>query len=243
MRSGLARTLVLVALPLLAACAAQRAKVPSMEPVAPLEDYIAKVRQASVMARAATAKTSLPTAERFDSELAGALAALHVFPSPERHVQVAAAYGRLGISDKAHEHFSLAAAADPRNASAYDGLARLWRDWGFSGRALPHAHRAVYYAPRSPEARNTLGTVLHRLGQYGEARRQYGEALTLDPAAAYALNNICALDLLEGRPDAAAAACSQALALDPGLVVAQQNLQRSNQSLALADAESQNARH
>jgi len=198
----------------------------------PLEAYIDQVRRATGIAIASRPRSVMPTAESSDPELSRALSAVRMFPSSERHLEVGLAYQRLGILDKAHEHFSLAAGIDPRNAMAHAARARVWRDVGLLGRALADAHRAVFHAPDCPVAHNTLGTVLQALGRWVEARAEYDRTVALHPGAAYALNNLCSLDLLEGEPARAARTCQQALALQPSLDAARQNLDRANAALA-----------
>jgi Flp pilus assembly protein TadD len=167
---------------------------------------------------------NLVLAEKADSALRAALDELARGKTAARHIAVAGAYRRLGIRDLAFDHFTAAIALDPESGAAYDGLARLWRDWGWPGEGLADAHRAVYYRPRSAIAHNTLGTVLQALGQLVEARKAYLTAAALDPGAAWALNNLCSVDLALGRPAAAAAACRKALGLDPALLAARRNL-------------------
>jgi Flp pilus assembly protein TadD len=145
-------------------------------------------------------------------------------PTAANHRAVAAQYLRHGIKDVAHEHFSAAVKLDPRDAAAWDGLARIWRDWGFSNAALPDATRAVYFAPHSPVVHNTLGTVLQALGRRAEARAEYERALALDATAVYALTNLCYGWALEGEADKAANACREALRLQPDMEAARNNL-------------------
>ena len=57
--------------------------------------------------------------------------------------------------DAAYRHFNRALALNPRDAAAYEGLARVWRDWGLPQLALGDAHRATFFAPQSASARNT----------------------------------------------------------------------------------------
>ena len=74
-------------------------------------------------------------------------------------------YRERGVLDAAYRNFNRAIALNPRDAAAYEGLARVWRDWGLPALALGDAYRATYYAPQSASARNTYGTVMQALGQ------------------------------------------------------------------------------
>jgi tetratricopeptide (TPR) repeat protein len=226
----------LVAAALVTGCAPRRgplvagpagpARASDSHPPAPasLEEYIARVRDLTAEARAARPPRPLRLVELTDARLREAIARLGTEPTGPRHHEVAAAYLEAGIRDRAFDHLRAAARLDPSDAAAWDGMARIWRDWGLSRLGLADAHRAVFFRPDSPAARNTLGTLLHTLGSYAEARRAYEQALALDAGAAYALANLCSLDLTEHRPADAAARCRAALALDATLGQARVNL-------------------
>lgn len=172
-----------------------------------------------------------PTLESTDQKLAAALFALASAPSAAAHLNVAERYLELGVTDAAFDHFFEARRLDRTDAAAYEGLARLWRDWGFPQLGLPDASRAVYYAPSSPTAHNTLGTLLAAMGRGADARRSYERTIALDPQAAYAWNNLCHLSIAEGEPARAVDECRAALALDPGLGPARDNLARAARRL------------
>jgi tetratricopeptide (TPR) repeat protein len=135
-------------------------------------------------------RTALPSLEATDATLIAALRDLQAGKSAPRHVAVGDAYRRLGVLDLAVEHYEAAKSLDRRAASAYDGLARVWRDVRRPDFGLPEATRAVHYAPGSPEALNTLGTVLFALGDLVEARKAFEKALAIDPSAGYARQNV-----------------------------------------------------
>jgi len=187
-----------------------------------LEGFMSKVRARSAMARPRTTREL--TVEAHDVAITAALITVNARPTAANHRAVAAHYLRLGIKDAAHEHFSAAVKLDSKDAASWDGLARIWRDWGFPNLALPDASRAVYYAPESPVVHNTLGTILQALGRRVEARAQYEKALAVDATAAYALTNLCYGWALEGDSDKAANACRQALRLKPNMEAARNNL-------------------
>jgi Tfp pilus assembly protein PilF len=164
------------------------------------------------------------TVETSNAALTAALLGVKAHPSAATHRAAAAEYLQLGISDVAHEHFTAAVKLDPKDAASWDGLARIWRDWGFPNLALPDATRAVYYAPDSPIVHNTLGTVFQALGRRAEARAQYERSLAVDASATYALTNLCYGWVLEGEAGKAADACRQALRLKPDMEAARNNL-------------------
>jgi Flp pilus assembly protein TadD len=147
--------------------------------------------------------------------LAAARLRVSLAPTPENHRALADLYMQLGIHDAAYDQYEAVLRRRPRDAGASDGLARIWRDWGYPATALPHAHRAVYFAPRSAAAQNTLGTVFLRLGRSASAERAFTRALQLSPSAPYALNNLCYAAVVRGEPDLAIARCERALQLTP----------------------------
>jgi tetratricopeptide (TPR) repeat protein len=211
---------------LLTACGAHRParSVPEQAAVAPdsLEVAIGKIRRLSVAA--VPKRNAVATVETQNAEVRTALEALQRGATPERHRRVADAYRSVGILDLAYDHFVAARDLDSRDAAAYDGLARIWRDWGLPHLGLADARRALYYAPQSAAAHNTFGTLLQALGQRTEARRAFERALALDPGAAYAWTNLCYQSFQAGDFVGAAASCRRALTVDPGLAAAHNNL-------------------
>jgi Flp pilus assembly protein TadD len=258
-RRSIRRFVQLVAVAVLAtavlpACAARSratATVPpsAVAPPAPessLGEYISKIRHLSTTARPVpkTKTMSVPTLESRDRALAAALAHLRVEPSAEAYLAVGEEYRSHGVLDSAYKHFNAAVRLDPRNADAYEGLARTWRDWGLPALALSDASRARFYAPASASVHNTLGTILQALGRPLDARQAYERALTLESHATYAMSNLCYLSFLEGQMERAIDECRRAVALDPALKSAHYNLalayagtgamDRARQSLAAA---------
>jgi tetratricopeptide (TPR) repeat protein len=157
-------------------------------------------------------RAALPTAETSDEGLRAALLAAGSRPTADAHISIAAAYARLRVFDLAMEHFDRALEQNPRSAAAYDGRARIWRDWKIPGYAVGDAHRAVYLAPRSAAARNTLGTVLMLVGACRGAEAAYERALALDPSADWAASN---LDQVKAMRRAGSPACRD-IAADHG---------------------------
>jgi len=162
--------------------------------------------------------------EASSAALAGALAGNADAPTAQSEVTLAQAYMSHGVLDKASEHFGAAARLDPREGAAWDGLARVWREWGFPQVGLGDAYRAVYASPANPAVRNTLGTILQALGKGSDARARFAQAAALDPRAAYALNNLCYSWLREANAEAAVVECTRALEIDSDLVAARANL-------------------
>lgn len=194
-----------------------------------LESYIGRVRALASQARPRPNLTAL-TVESWDPRLSAALIGLTAEPTAAQHRRVAFEYRRLGILDQAHAHLTAAVRLDAGDAAAFDGLARIWRDWGFPELGLPDAYRAVHLAPTSAAAANTLGTLLQAAGRTRDASHWYGRALELNPDAAYAANNVCYASIVT-RQEGAVATCERAVALAP-----QSKGARNNLALAYAAA-------
>jgi tetratricopeptide (TPR) repeat protein len=189
-----------------------------------MSDFMRKVRHLSANARPVTAKDAAETLETRDPGIAAELLRLSSAPTAAGHMALGERYRERGVLDAAYRHFNHAIALNRRDATAHEGLARVWRDWGLPQLALGDAHRAAFYAPQSAAARNTYGTVMQALGRYDEARAAYELASWLDPKAGYAVNNLCYLAFLGGRMDTAIETCTRALKLDPSLTAARNNL-------------------
>ena len=166
------------------------------------------------------ASNLLPTIETRDRALSAALLRLAIAPTAEAQCAVADRYRVLGILDMAYDHYLRASQMDRTDAVAYEGLARIWRDWGFPALGAADASRAVFYAPASASAHNTWGTVLTATGHRVDARREYEQAILLDPGAAYAWSNLCYLSFLDGDDARASDECRMALSVDSGLAAA-----------------------
>ncbi len=172
--------------------------------------FAAEMAKAKALAAAASRKAPEGTAavlEQQIPELSAARAALASAPTALNHQRVAQMYAKLGVLDAAYNHFTAAVGLDRKDASAYDGRARVWRDWGFPAMGLADAHHAIFYAPTSPAPQNTLGTLLLKLGLYADARAAFERALALAPDAPYVRANLCHLSLLQSSQDVPAEGC------------------------------------
>jgi len=167
-------------------------------------------RQKSFASGATMLEESLPA-------LGSAQARFSAEPTVRHEVDLAQALREAGILDQAYDHFAAAARREPREAAAWDGLARVWRDWGYPGLALGDAHRAVFADPGSPVVRNTLGTILQLLGRIDQAREQFDRAVALEPGAGYAHYNVGVACMAQRQYAAAADAFERAAALDASL--------------------------
>jgi tetratricopeptide (TPR) repeat protein len=162
--------------------------------------------------------------ERTNQAIAIAKLRLSVAPTADSHRDLADMYAQLGVDDIAFDHYEATLRLARHDAGAADGLARIWRDWGYPDRALPYAYRAVYDAPRSAAAQNTLGTVLLRLGYIDAAEQSFSRALDFAPSASYALNNLCYAAVMRGLPNEAVRRCEQARVSAPKSATALNNL-------------------
>jgi Flp pilus assembly protein TadD len=198
-------------------------------PAPGLQEVTRKIRELQERATPQPKTSLLPTLESQNQELATALMRVALSPSAESHRLAAAAYLEAGVADYAFRHYQRALRSAPCDSASFEGLARIWRNWGRPDLGLADAHRAIYCRPHSVSAYNTLGTLLEALGQRSEARTALEFALSLDPNAAFVHNNLCFIAIRAGEGAAAQSACERALELEPGMVTA-----RTNLSLALA---------
>jgi Flp pilus assembly protein TadD len=189
-----------------------------------LSEYMQKVRHLSVNARPLSRNEAAETLETRDPAIAAELLLVSSQPTAERYRSLAERYRERGVLDAAYRNFNRAIALNPRDGAAYEGLARVWRDWNLPTLALADAYRATYFAPQSASARNTYGTVMQALGHNDLARVAYEAASRLEPQAAYAVNNLCYLAFVEGRLDTAIETCRKALEIDPTMTAARNNL-------------------
>lgn len=158
---------------------------------------------------------SAATLEASDPLLTGALLQVAVERSAAHLLAAAHRYYQLRIRDRAMDLYSETIRRDPRLASAYDGRARVLRDWGLLEQAMGDAYRATYFAPASGEAWNTLGTILQAMDRLADARTAFTRATTASEHAAYAWNNLCYLSFTSGQMAQAYTECSTALVEDP----------------------------
>jgi tetratricopeptide (TPR) repeat protein len=165
-------------------------------PVSPLRAPSADaIRKAELAARAARAPApAVATIELRNRALRDALSSLRTAPTVLAYLHVAEEYRRAGVLDQAFDYFDEALKRAPRLAAAYDGRARVWRDWHIPAAGLGDSARAVYYAPRSASAHNTHGTLLLAIGECAAARNAFQKAIDLDPEATYAKANLHAVN-------------------------------------------------
>ena len=177
---------------------------PAPEPVT----VAAPPRPAATVVTATTLESTSPL-------LRTRLAALAASPTPEAHLDVADAYARYRVHDRAYDHLAAGLVRYPHHVGLHDAVARLWRDWGLPERALRHAHLAVRYGPDSAAAHTTLGSVLWALASRDEAAQQFARAFALAPSAAYTRRNWCTAVEALGRPRPFACDVPYAVATSP----------------------------
>ena len=193
-------------------------------PAATVEQQSGQTSAKPATATAAHRPGAAVNVETQDPRLAGALVLAAAVRTPENLVAVAYRYQQLRILDKALDYYSAAVAIDPKNAPAYDGRARIWRDWGRLNEALGDATRSTFISPDDAVGWNTMGTVLQRLNRRREARDAFTRSIALAPGEPHAWNNLCYMSILEARVEDGILECSSALAVAPEFVAAANNL-------------------
>lgn len=192
--------------------------------------------------RAKTSTVGAELAEHWSPAVGVARARYANAPTTRNEVELAHAYYSMGILDQAYDYYAEAARRDPREAAAWDGLARIWRDWGYPSLGLGDAHRAVWASPRSPIVHNTLGTVLARLGKHHEASLAFARAVFLDPSAGYAYYNLAMAFEATGQQVEATRALERAAALGSSIHAADEQGGGAAQP-AMAAAAGKGGRH
>ena len=165
-------------------------------PVSPRSSFSADaIRKAEVAARAARAPVPLvATIELRNSDLSDALSALRSDPTAFAYLHVAEEYRRAGVLDQALDYFDEALKRAPRLAAAYDGRARIWRDWHIPGlgsviQLALCTTRPGRPRPTTRRVRCSSPSVIAPLP--GSA---FQKAIDLDPAATYAKTNLQAVN-------------------------------------------------
>jgi Flp pilus assembly protein TadD len=179
-------------------------------PQAGLQEFARKVR--ALQSHAQPKSTLLPSIETQNPAIQKALLLLAIHETAAEHRELAYAYRAAGVTDFALRHFQRAAALEPCDAAAYDGMARVWRDSGLPGLALGDSYRAIHCDSASAEMYNTLGTVFIALGQERNARVAFQHALAVNPRAGFALNNMCYMEVVAGHLSEAERLCRAAVA-------------------------------
>ena len=121
----------------------------------------------------------------------------------ENKVRLAQAYCAAGHPRTTRTSTSAEAARlDPHESAAWDGLARIWRDWGFPAVA---PGRCLSGGVRSPDVTHPRTTrsarSCRRWARGGRPASSSRQALALDPAAAYAPEQPLLLVADGGRRD------------------------------------------
>ena len=138
---------------------------------------------------------------RVESRAAGCTFRVMLSPTAGHHMQVASAYRKIGIFDKALR----LSRAQPRAERLGPTTSRcawrgLWRDWGNPGAGLAHAYQAVCLRARVARGPEHAG---HRCCSIWAIAptpaRDSRRAVRLDSMAAYALDNLCTVHMAEGR--------------------------------------------
>jgi tetratricopeptide (TPR) repeat protein len=121
----------------------------------------------------------------------------------EPHFRLAEYYMRYQIFDKAYDEYWKAIEMDSSNEAYWDGVGRLYREWGHPQLGIAILHQALQRKPESATTWNTLGTLYDKLGDGEQARQCYLKALALNPELDFVQSNLCYNYLQEGKLDQA----------------------------------------
>jgi Tfp pilus assembly protein PilF len=140
-------------------------------------------------------------------------------------LQLADRYQQLGYSELAIEHYRLASARFPQDASVAMKLAKSLRDFNHIEDAIGVLANFCDKNPAPPpDLLSLFGILRDDAGHYAEAEKSYRAALNGAPKLAYLHNNLGYNLLLQGRAKEAADEFREALALEPHSRLANDNL-------------------
>jgi tetratricopeptide (TPR) repeat protein len=179
----------------------------------------------AVKAKTRTNITNPDVLEQKHPVVASLLEKIQHDPSnPQNHYELASVYHRLQIFDKALLEYEKAIEFPSENPEYYEGMGRLWRDWGTPTSGISYLEKALDLRSSHPEAWNTLGTIYDQLGNFSEAQRCYLNALALNSELDFVYSNLCFSYLQTGEVQDAIYYGERAVQLNPNLIQARNNL-------------------
>ena len=144
--------------------------------------------------------------------------------NPQNHYELASVYHRLRIFDRAYLEYQKAIEAAAENPIYYEGVGRLWRDWGTPDSGISYLQKALELRPAYPEAWNTLGTIYDEIRDFSQAQHCYLKALALNSELDFVHSNLCFSYLQTGEVQEAVNQGEKAVQLNPNLTQARNNL-------------------
>lgn len=145
------------------------------------------------------------------------------------HVNLGWFLAKMGLRERAVEHYRRALQLEPAHAYAHNNLGLALMDAGKPDEALGHFRAALGTGEGRPLIHNNAGLALARLGRMSEAASHFGRALAGQPGYAEAHSNLGAALAAQGKVDAAIGHYRAALIIQPLDINA-----RCNLALALA---------
>jgi tetratricopeptide (TPR) repeat protein len=206
---------------------AAKNKIPRDQRITDLSDSIRKTfkAQGKNATRAKTDLINTEVLEEKNSEVALLLMKIKDDRGKaENHFALALIYHRYRIFDKAYAEYQRAILLDPKNPSYFEGMGRLWRDWGAPRFGINDLQKALQLRADFLEAWNSLGTIYDELGDFSQAQQCYMRAMELNPYVGFIHNNLCFSYLLVGESAKAIFHGEKAIELDPSLRIAHNNL-------------------
>jgi tetratricopeptide (TPR) repeat protein len=178
--------------------------------------------------KAVNAKTSITNPDVLEQKhpvVASLLEKIQHDPNnPQNHYELASVYHRLQIFDKALLEYEKAIEAASENPEYYEGVGRLWRDWGTPTSGINYLQKALDLRSSYPEAWNTLGTIYDQLRNFSQAQRCYLNALVLNSELDFVYSNLSFSYLQTGEVQEAIYYGERAVQLNPNLIQARNNL-------------------
>lgn len=144
--------------------------------------------------------------------------------SPNAHNNLGAAYGKMGLTDKAIEQYLIALRLKPDHPDIHNNLGTGYLDKGWYDKALEQFQEALRLNPRHAGAHEHMGDVYSHQGSLDLAIRHYKEALLIKGDSPSLYNKLGLAYGRKGLLEEAAEEFRMALRLDPDSVMARNNL-------------------
>jgi tetratricopeptide (TPR) repeat protein len=178
--------------------------------------------------KAVNAKTNITNADVLEQKHPAVASLIekiqHDPDNPQNHYELASVYHRLRIFDRAYLEYEKAIEAAAENPTYYEGVGRLWRDWGTPESGISYLQKALELRPSYPEAWNTLGTIYDEIRDFSQAQHCYLKALALNSELDFVHSNLCFSYLQTGEIQEAVYQGERAIQLNPNLTQARNNL-------------------
>ncbi len=150
--------------------------------------------------------------------------ALEFERSADTYLNLAEAYKKLKMMEKAFKNLNAAVTVNPRSYQAHYNLGVLYHDVADFPNAIRFYNKAIEIQKESPAAYNNLGEIYTKQNQNDKAMQCYEKALEISPAHFASLNNIAILYQKKGDMKMAGRFYEKAVSTNPHSAEARLNI-------------------